>query len=148
MRDAAKYFAGHPRPESPQGHDGHCPALRRAEVRSFPPDKFEDHFETALRELLGKKEAGEKIVPAEAPRPAKVVNLMDALKRSLDAERKSARRTATGRSAASREQRQETAWAGFTQPPEGGLSALLGHCRNQLGSREREVLRWQTSPPR
>jgi DNA end-binding protein Ku len=53
----------------------------------FNPEEFEDHYEDALKELLKKKQAGEKI---EAPReraPAKVVNLMDALRRSVEAER-------------------------------------------------------------
>jgi DNA end-binding protein Ku len=46
----------------------------------FKPQEFEDHYEEALKELLKKKQAEEKI---EAPReraPAKVINLMDALR--------------------------------------------------------------------
>jgi DNA end-binding protein Ku len=53
----------------------------------FEPEKFEDHYEDALKELLRKKQSGQKI---EAPReraPAQVINLMDALRRSVDAER-------------------------------------------------------------
>jgi DNA end-binding protein Ku len=53
----------------------------------FKPEAFEDHYEEALKELLKKKQAGEKI---EAPRerePAKVISLMDALRRSVSAER-------------------------------------------------------------
>jgi DNA end-binding protein Ku len=53
----------------------------------FNPEEFEDHYEDALKELLKKKQAGEKI---EAPReraPAKVINLMDALRRSVETER-------------------------------------------------------------
>ena len=53
----------------------------------FKPEEFEDHYEDALKELLKKKQSGEKI---EAPRqrePAKVISLMDALRRSVDAER-------------------------------------------------------------
>jgi len=52
----------------------------------FEPDKFEDHYEDALKELLKKKQSGQKL---EAPReraPSKVINLMDALRRSLEAE--------------------------------------------------------------
>jgi DNA end-binding protein Ku len=53
----------------------------------FKPEKFEDHYEDALKELLKKKQSGQKIeVPRERP-PAKVINLMDALRRSVDAER-------------------------------------------------------------
>ena len=53
----------------------------------FNPEEFEDHYEDALKELLKKKQAGGKI---EAPRkraPAKVINLMDALRRSVETER-------------------------------------------------------------
>jgi DNA end-binding protein Ku len=48
---------------------------------------FENHYEDALKELLRKKQSGQKI---EAPReraPAKVISLMDALRRSVEAER-------------------------------------------------------------
>jgi DNA end-binding protein Ku len=49
----------------------------------FDPEKFEDRYETALRELIAKKRAGERI---EAPRkaPAKMINLMDALRQSIE----------------------------------------------------------------
>jgi DNA end-binding protein Ku len=53
----------------------------------FKPEKFEDQYEDALKELLKKKQSGQKI---EAPRdrePSKVVNLMDALRRSVETER-------------------------------------------------------------
>ncbi len=53
----------------------------------FEPECFEDRYEDALKDLLKKKRHGEKI---EAPReraPAKVINLMDALRRSVETER-------------------------------------------------------------
>jgi len=53
----------------------------------FEPERFEDQYEDALKELLKKKQSGERI---EAPRerePSKVVNLMDALRRSVETER-------------------------------------------------------------
>src|SRR5215831_17477006 len=53
----------------------------------FEPEKFEDHYEDALKELLKKKKAGEKIEAPKERAPAKVINLMDALRRSVDAER-------------------------------------------------------------
>src|SRR5205807_6057804 len=58
----------------------------------FNPDKFEDHYEEALKELLKKKRAGEKIEAPKEREPAKVINLMDALRRSVSTER-GARRT-------------------------------------------------------
>jgi DNA end-binding protein Ku len=56
----------------------------------FDPAQFEDRYENALIDLLKKKEAGEKIEPAkEGPKP-QVVNLMEALRASIDAEKKKA----------------------------------------------------------
>ena len=57
----------------------------------FKPEQFEDHYEHALKELIAKKAKGEKIeVPQERP-TGKVINLMDALRRSVQAEKQSAR---------------------------------------------------------
>src|SRR5262249_15237488 len=53
----------------------------------FEPEKFEDHYEDALKELLKKKQAGEKIEAPKERAPAKVINLMDALRRSVETER-------------------------------------------------------------
>jgi len=67
----------------------------------FKPEEFEDHYEDALKELLKKKQSGQMI---EAPRerePAKVISLMDALRRSVDAERGSGGRGKSERRAAS-----------------------------------------------
>jgi DNA end-binding protein Ku len=52
----------------------------------FKPERFEDHYEHALKELLRKKQHGQKIEAPEEPRPAKVINLMDALRRSVQGE--------------------------------------------------------------
>ena len=52
----------------------------------FKPEAFEDHYEHALKELIEKKAKGEKIeAPKEEP-TGKVINLMDALRRSVKAE--------------------------------------------------------------
>src|SRR2546421_2219707 len=51
----------------------------------FEPDKFEDRYENAMIELIRSKQAG---LPAPkekaAARPANVVNLMDALRKSIE----------------------------------------------------------------
>jgi hypothetical protein len=49
----------------------------------FEPDKFEDHYEAALQDLLEKKKNGMPIAKAAAPSKGNVINLMDALKASL-----------------------------------------------------------------
>jgi DNA end-binding protein Ku len=49
----------------------------------FEPDKFEDQYETALVDLINQKRAGKPITPKERPRGENVVDLMDALRKSL-----------------------------------------------------------------
>ena len=68
----------------------------------FNPGKFEDHYEEALKELLKKKRAGEKIEAPKEREPAKVINLMDALRRSVSAERGSGARRKPSRTSAQR----------------------------------------------
>jgi DNA end-binding protein Ku len=66
----------------------------------FNPEKFEDQYEDALKELLKKKQSGEKIEVPKQREPAKVISLMDALRRSVDAERGSGGRGKSERRAA------------------------------------------------
>ena len=49
----------------------------------FDPTKFDDRYEDALKELIEEKKKGHKIVRKDAPEPSNVINLMDALKKSL-----------------------------------------------------------------
>ncbi|MCK1441530.1 Ku protein [Bradyrhizobium sp. 48] len=49
----------------------------------FDPDKFEDHYETALVDLINQKRAGKVIRPKERPKGENVVDLMDALRKSV-----------------------------------------------------------------
>jgi DNA end-binding protein Ku len=54
---------------------------------SFEPDRFEDHYETALIDLINKKRSGLPTTAKAAPKSSgNVINLMDALKRSLASE--------------------------------------------------------------
>lgn len=52
---------------------------------AFEPEKFEDRYENALRDLIRRKEKGEKLVTAEPVEDDNVIDLMAALKRSLKA---------------------------------------------------------------
>lgn len=49
----------------------------------FDPDKFEDHYETALVDLINQKRAGKTIRPKERPKGENVVDLMEALRKSV-----------------------------------------------------------------
>ena len=53
----------------------------------FEPQKFEDHYyEGALTELIKQKRAGKTIAPRPRPKGENVVDLMDALKKSLNSD--------------------------------------------------------------
>jgi DNA end-binding protein Ku len=65
----------------------------RTKTGHFDPEKFEDQYEGALREIIERKSKGLKI---EAPRErasTKVVNLMDALRQSVKAEKPTAKQS-------------------------------------------------------
>ncbi|MFZ1885124.1 MAG: Ku protein [Rhodoplanes sp.] len=53
----------------------------------FDPAKFEDRYEEALAALVQSKRAGQTITPKPVAQPSNVVNLMDALRRSVQSER-------------------------------------------------------------
>jgi len=50
---------------------------------AFEPEKFHDRYETALRDLIRRKEKGEKLVTAEPVEDDNVIDLMEALRKSL-----------------------------------------------------------------
>jgi len=70
----------------------------------FDPSTFVDHYEAALVELLREKQAGiaPKTAPS-APPEHRVINLMDALKRSIETE--TPKKPAAGQSSQSRARR-------------------------------------------
>jgi len=70
---------------------------------TFEPEKFEDHYESALIDLINQKRAGKTIRPKDRPKGENVVDLMEALRRSVGKEAapaakpaKKARRAAAG----------------------------------------------------
>jgi DNA end-binding protein Ku len=51
----------------------------------FDPEKFEDHYEEALTDLINTKRNGKTFAAKPRPRGENVVDLMDALKKSIAA---------------------------------------------------------------
>jgi DNA end-binding protein Ku len=49
----------------------------------FAPEKFEDHYETALIDLINQKRAGHPLAKVKVKTEGNVINLMDALRQSL-----------------------------------------------------------------
>ena len=70
----------------------------------FKPDEFHDTYRENIEGLIKQKQKGQKITPVEQPRKAPVIDLMEALKRSLGASQqaKSAPKAANGKKRAGR----------------------------------------------
>ena len=62
----------------------------------FDPEQFEDRYESALIELIRSKQKGMPIKPQPTHRQANVINLMDALKRSVEGAKSGEGRTRAG----------------------------------------------------
>ena len=87
VRDEQPYFEDIPELKLPKDMLDLASHIVSNKSGHFDPAHFEDH---ALVDLLKKKQAGEKISPARGAPPPRVVNLIDALRASIDAEKKKA----------------------------------------------------------
>ena len=65
----------------------------------FKPQQFKDQYEDALKDLLRRKQKGEKIERPKERAPSNVINLMDALRQSLKDGGGARRSTSRARSA-------------------------------------------------
>jgi DNA end-binding protein Ku len=59
----------------------------------FDTSRYEDRYENALMDLVKAKQSSREIQPVKAPQPANVINLMDALRRSIAAEKAEAEKS-------------------------------------------------------
>jgi DNA end-binding protein Ku len=89
LRDEASYFEDIPELKLPKEMLDLAAHIVNTKSGHFDPSLFQDRYENALIDLLKKKEAGETIEPSREV-AAPVVNLMDALRASIDAEKKKA----------------------------------------------------------
>jgi DNA end-binding protein Ku len=58
--------------------------------KPFDPSEYHDHYREALAELIEAKLEGKQVVKTPAPRDTRVIDLADALKRSVEAAKKEA----------------------------------------------------------
>jgi DNA end-binding protein Ku len=106
VRDEDEYFDDIPGVKTPPDMIKLAEHILEQKKGHFDPDKFEDRYEDALHALIGAKRAGKEPPSAPAPKPSNVINLMDALRRSVKGEKSggstmraksSGRRTATAK---------------------------------------------------
>ena len=86
VRQDAEYFAGITDVKLPAEMLDIAEVIIDRKSGHFEPDKFSDRYEEAVVNLLRAKQAGQVFAVAETPAPDNVVNIMDALKRSLEAD--------------------------------------------------------------
>ena len=97
VREADAYFEDIPKLDIPAEMRALARHIIETKTGKFDPSKFEDRYENAVVKMIQAKQAGEPVRQAKSERPSNVVNLMDALRRSLAAESEGG-----GRSRASR----------------------------------------------
>jgi len=86
VRKEQEYFEDIPEPKITKDMLDLATHIVQTKTGDFDPQKFQDQYEDALKELLKKKQAGEKIEAPKERKPANVVNLMEALRQSIAAE--------------------------------------------------------------
>jgi DNA end-binding protein Ku len=91
VRDAAAVFDAIPSVALPSEMVSLAEHILDSKAGHFEPAQFEDRYETAVVEMLKRKQAGmpAEQVPERGP-PAKVINLMDALRGSLEGQKSAA----------------------------------------------------------
>jgi DNA end-binding protein Ku len=89
VREAGSYFDEIPDLKLPGEMRQLAVHIVESKAGHFEPEKFADHYEAALISLLKAKQAGRVIeAPEEKAAPKRVVNLMDALRASIEAGKK------------------------------------------------------------
>jgi DNA end-binding protein Ku len=84
VRDETEFFKDITGPRVPKEMVSLASHILDTKAGHFDPAKFKDEFELALRKLVKRKAAGKTIERKEEPeRESNVIDLMDALKRSL-----------------------------------------------------------------
>jgi DNA end-binding protein Ku len=84
LRDPADYFRDIKKVAVDEDQLALAEELIKRKAAKFNPDKFKDQYESALRELVEAKMKHVPLPDAEPePKRGKVINLMDALKKSI-----------------------------------------------------------------
>jgi DNA end-binding protein Ku len=84
VRKPEEYFGDIPEERAPKEMIDLAVHIIDTMAGHFDPDKFDDRYEDALRDLIKRKAAGEKITPVEHAKPKTTVNLLDALRASVE----------------------------------------------------------------
>lgn len=98
VRDVKEYFDDVPEVKIEPDMLKLAEHILQSKVADFDPSQFVDHYEEAVVEMLKKKQTGLAVSREQAaPRTHNVVNLMDALRRSIAQDQAASARPAKGR---------------------------------------------------
>jgi DNA end-binding protein Ku len=97
VRKEDEYFDDIPDEKTPKDMLEIAAHIVERKAGHFEPKKFDDRYEDALKELLKKKQSGQKIERPKKREPSKVINLMDALRRSIAEQKRPSARAKKGR---------------------------------------------------
>ena len=95
LREPKAYFRGIRSRRMPKDMVSLASHILDTKAGHFDPSKFKDEYETALKALVRRKAKGKPIEPPkEKEEPSNVINLMDALRRSVGDRKRRGGRTA------------------------------------------------------
>jgi DNA end-binding protein Ku len=101
VRDTADFFDDIPAHKADQEMVAIAEKIIEQKEGPFDPSKFNDRYEDALRDLIAEKKKGKgRIVTAEEPDDTNVVDLMAALRKSLEAKGAAGKKAAPKKAAA------------------------------------------------
>jgi DNA end-binding protein Ku len=86
VREDKPYFEDIPNEQTPKEMIDLATHIINQKAGHFRPKDFDDRYEDALRDLIKKKAAGKKITVPKPEKPSNVINLMDALRKSVQGE--------------------------------------------------------------
>ena len=87
VKDPKSYFEDIPDVELPKEMRELASHIIEKKADHFDPSKFEDHYEQAVIALVQSKQTGKPVQTETAAPPSNVVNLMEALRKSIGAEK-------------------------------------------------------------
>jgi DNA end-binding protein Ku len=102
VRDEDTYFDEIPATKVPSDMLQLAEHILKQKKGHFDPEKFEDRYEGALTALIKAKRAGKEPPTPPEPKASNVINLMDALRRSVGEKGGKARGSARGKSSGRR----------------------------------------------
>jgi DNA end-binding protein Ku len=106
VREASRYFGEVRARKMPKDMIALAEHILDSKSRHFDPKRFKDQYETALKTLIRRKAKGKPIEPPEEePETGKVINLMEALRRSVEGRKGAKASTRRSRSQGARRKR-------------------------------------------